>query len=273
MNPVITTALAAAAVCWMLSAIFTLVELRAQRSGSPRLPIGRVLAALGALCLAALMAWLWSTQQRPPIRTLGETRLWYATLLPLIGLAVEWRLRAAELRLPMIGFGLLFVGISLANPGALDRTLMPALQSRWFVPHVTVYLASYAALSLSCGAALLALWRIRREHRSATAEDLRLPMLLLRIGIPFLTLGLLFGALWAKQAWGHYWSWDPKETWAFLTWATYVAILHAAPEGRLSPMRRLVLVASAFAVVLGCWFLVNYLPAASASVHTYAMPG
>jgi ABC-type transport system involved in cytochrome c biogenesis permease subunit len=41
---------------------------------------------------------------------------------------------------------------------------------------------------------------------------------LVYLGFGFLTLGLLFGALWAKQAWGHYWTWDPKETWAFLTW-------------------------------------------------------
>lgn len=49
---------------------------------------------------------------------------------------------------------------------------------------------------------------------------------LVYIGTAFLTLGLLFGALWAKEAWGHYWTWDPKETWAFLTWIGYILYIH-----------------------------------------------
>lgn len=242
----------------------------AQREPRPALAdIGRWLAVAGVLALAGLVGWLWLSLGRPPLRTLGETRLWYALLLPAIGLVVEWRLKAQELRLPMLGFGILFVGISLAKPEALDRTLMPALQSPWFVPHVVVYMVSYAALGLSCGAALWALGRRAWRREPCAAADLALPMLLVRIGLPFLTLGLLFGALWAKEAWGHYWTWDPKETWAFLTWAAYVAVLHAAPEGRFAPRRHLVLVAASFAVVLACWFVLNMLPAANASVHTY----
>lgn len=225
----------------------------------------------GVVLLAATLLALWATLGRPPLRTLGETRLWYALWLPLIGLAVERRLGVAALRLPMLAFGLLFVGINLARPEGFDRTLMPALRSAWFVPHVTVYLVAYAALGLSCGAALAALARARRARRGVTAGDLWLPAMLVRIGVPFLTLGLLFGALWAKGAWGHYWSWDPKETWAFLTWAVYLGLLHAQQERPASPRAGLWLHAAAFLVVLGCWFLINYLPAARASVHTYAM--
>src|SRR5690606_38218932 len=115
---------------------------------------------LAGLCLlAATIATLWMTLGRPPLRTLGETRLWYAFWLPTIGLLVERRLGTAALRLPMLAMGLLFVGINLARPDALDRTLMPALRSAWFVPHVTVYLVAYAALGLSCGAAIAALVR------------------------------------------------------------------------------------------------------------------
>jgi len=203
------------------------------------------------------------------MRTLGETRLWYALLLPTIGLVIEWRLKTQVLRLPMLFFGLLFVLLNLSRPAVFDRTLMPALQSPWFVPHVVVYMVSYAALGLSCGAAVWILLRAWWTRSPLTDQDAYLPSLLVRLGLPFLTLGLLFGALWAQEAWGHYWTWDPKETWAFLTWIAYVALLHYEYLSERSPFVRLVSTALSFAVVLGCWFLVNYLPAAQSSVHTY----
>ena len=49
---------------------------------------------------------------------------------------------------------------------------------------------------------------------------------LVYVGLAFLTIGMLFGALWAKEAWGHYWSWDPKETWAAITWLAYLIYVH-----------------------------------------------
>lgn len=229
----------------------------------------RGLLVAGVAVLAALLAALWLSLDRPPLRTLGETRLWYAALLPLIGLAIEWRLGTRALRLPMIAFGLLFIAINLARPDALDRTLMPALRSPWFVPHVVVYMVSYAALGLACGAALGGWIRAWRAGRAPVESDAALARLLVRLAIPFLTLGLAFGALWAKEAWGHYWTWDPKETWAFLTWAAYLCLLHVDRERGLTPRQALLGIGAAFVVVLGCWFLVNELPSAQASVHTY----
>ena len=49
---------------------------------------------------------------------------------------------------------------------------------------------------------------------------------LVYVGLAFLSIGMLFGALWAKEAWGHYWAWDPKETWALITWILYAIYLH-----------------------------------------------
>ena len=89
------------------------------------------------------------------------------------------------------------------------------------------------------------------------------------LGFGFLTLGLLVGAVWAKEAWGHYWTWDPKETWSFLTWAVYLAYLHLRPEWQAKPRHAAAYLALASTVVLICWFGVNYLPSAQQSVHTY----
>lgn len=258
-----------AGILWALALLATAAELLdGRRARFWRLGAQGLLAG-GCGVLIGLTALLWSDLGRPPLRTLGETRLWYALLLPVIGLLVELRLRTSILRVPMILFGILFVSINIAKPDTLDRTLMPALQSPWFIPHVVLYMVSYAALGLSCGAAVWVLIQAAWKRRAPAANEVHLAVLLMRIGLPFLTLGLLVGALWAKEAWGHYWTWDPKETWAFLTWAVYLGLLHTVNESRVSPRLYLGGIAVAFLVVLGCWFLVNYLPAAQVSVHAY----
>ena len=221
----------------------------------------RWLTMVGLLAVGGLLGWLWLHLDRPPLRTLGETRLWYAGLSVAAGGLVAWRLRTTALRLPMLGLGVLFLGLNLAMPQALDHTLMPALQSPLFVPHVVVYLLAYAVLGLSAG---VAAWRLFRRE-----DDLDLPFRLVHAGLPLLTLGLCMGAVWAKEAWGHYWAWDPKETWALLTWIAYVCLIHAEGGLRERPRLALASVATCFAVVLMCWFLVNHLPSTAVSVHTY----
>ena len=92
---------------------------------------------------------------------------------------------------------------------------MPALQSIWFIPHVSVYILSYSMF----GAATIASF-ILLNNLSKNKQDTKLADLidnLVYSGFGFLSLGMLMGAIWAKEAWGNYWSWDPKETWAFLT--------------------------------------------------------
>jgi ABC-type transport system involved in cytochrome c biogenesis permease subunit len=248
--------LAAAAVALGLAALATLLR---------RHRLALAAQTAGLACLAGLIAWLWLSLGRPPLRTLGETRLWYAALTVALGLGLEWRLGTRALRLPMLGFGLLFALLGLALPDSFDRTLMPALLSPWFVPHVVVNLVAYAALALAGGAAVEALWRRRGLPGD---HDLALPTVLAKVGLAFLTMGLAFGALWAKEAWGHYWSWDPKEAWAYLSWCVCVAAMHL---GRASGARlRAWTLVAAMAMVFASWFLVSSLPAARASVHTYS---
>ena len=102
-----------------------------------------------------------------------------------------------------------FICINLFKPEIHDKTLMPALQSPWFAPHVIVYMFAYALLGAATIVAVIQLWTGRMYI--ATADNL------VRLGLAFMTIGMLFGALWAKEAWGHYWGWDPKETWAAIT--------------------------------------------------------
>lgn len=91
-------------------------------------------------------------------------------------------------------------------------------------------------------------------------------------GLALLTLGMLMGALWAKEAWGHYWAWDPKETWAAVTWLSYLAYLHLARYDKQHQRLACWMLIVSFCLLQMCWWGINYLPSAQAtSVHTYSM--
>ena len=235
-----------------------------------RFPLGPVAFALGWLVMVGYMAWLWHALERPPLRTQGETRLWYTLCLPVIGLLVEWRWRTRTVAYPTIIMAMVFLIITMWHPETLDKSLMPALRSPWFAPHVIVYMVAYATLGIAAAMAGWALMRAGFLDTPALERVAEEGHRLIFIGFPFLTAGLIFGAFWAKIAWGHYWSWDPKETWAFMTWAMYLAYIHLVRYTRLSSRTQLALMAGAFVVLLGCWFGVNNLPSAQMSIHTYS---
>ncbi len=253
----------AAISCWMIALVLFAVP----RRYTPVHFLAHCSYISGILILAAVAAILWSGMDRAPLRTLGETRLWYGMFLPLIGYAVylrwdyRWMLHYASI------VSAVFLGINLLNPENYDRDLMPALQSPWFVPHVIVYIFAYAVLAASAIVAVKGLILHYRHHEKL--PELHLADNLVYIGFGFLTMGLLFGALWGKEAWGHYWTWDPKETWAFLTWIVYLAYMHHRIHRPGQVTGSLWILSLAFIILLICWFGVNYLPSAADSVHVY----
>jgi len=234
-----------------------------------RFPLGHTALLLGWLQIAGYIAWLWVVLQRPPLRTQGETLLWCTLFLPAIGFLSDWLWRTKTVIIPTVIFAMGFLIATLLMPGSLDKSLAPALRSPWFAPHVIVYMISYAMMAV---AAAVAGWLLIFSYYSNLdlPKSVEIVRRLVYFGFPFLTMGMIFGALWAKVAWGHYWSWDPKETWAFLTWAMYLAYIHLDRLTNLPPRRHLAMVMVALLVVLGCWFGVNSLPSAQMSVHTYA---
>ena len=89
----------------------------------------------------------------------------------------------------------------------------------------------------------------------------------------FLTFGMISGSIWAKQAWGSYWTWDPKETWAAATWCAYLVYIHrrncrGKTSSRHDVLSYLVLIVG-FLLLQMCWWGVNLLPSASSSLHSY----
>ena len=140
---------------------------------------------------------------------------------------------------------------------------MPALQSPWFIPHVTIYMFSYSVLGCAFILSCMGLFKRRANYLEAADK-------LVYTGLAFLTVGMLTGAIWAKAAWGHYWSWDPKETWAAVTWTGYLLYVHLRLFRSSSPRVLYWILIVSFLSFQMCWYGVNYLPAARQSVHLYS---
>jgi ABC-type transport system involved in cytochrome c biogenesis permease subunit len=221
----------------------------------------------GILVIIGFISLLWYHLERPPLRTLGETRLLYVFFLPLIGIVFYLRWGYTWFLSYALMMTFVFVIINLNHPETYDKTLMPALQSPWFVPHVVVYILGYALLGVSTLVSVYGLY----QHYFGTFETkvILLADNLVYLGFSFLTCGLLFGALWAKQAWGHYWTWDPKETWAFLTWLGYLLYIHMRWQHPKKISLSLWILSLSFLLLMVAWFGINYLPSAQNSVHVY----
>lgn len=222
---------------------------------------------LGLAVFFAYILIMWITLERPPIRTMGETRLWYSFFLPLAGIIVysRWQYKW------ILGFSTLlaavFVCINLFRPEIHSKTLMPALQSPWFAPHVIVYMMAYALLG---AAVVMSVYLLFCKKEAGTDREMEITDNLVYVGLSFMTLGMLMGAIWAKEAWGHYWAWDPKETWAAITWLSYLVYIHYRLYRPRSIRPSLWLIIIAFCLLQMCWWGINYLPSAQGmSVHTY----
>lgn len=210
---------------------------------------------------------MWISLERPPMRTMGETRLWYSFFLPLAGLITYSRWRYKWILSFSFVLSLVFICINLFKPEIHNKTLMPALQSPWFTPHVIVYMFAYAMLGAATVMAVYLIWFKKKEIER---QEMDLCDNLTYVGLAFMTLGMLSGAIWAKAAWGHYWAWDPKETWAVATWFSYLGYVHYRLGRPLAYRKALVGLLISFLLLQMCWYGINYLPSAQgASVHTY----
>ena len=221
----------------------------------------------GLAVFAAFILAFWMTIERPPLRTMGETRLWYSLFLPTAGLMVYSRWKYKWILTFSTLMALIFIMVNLMKPEIHSKTLMPALQSPWFAPHVIVYMFAYALL----GAATVMALYLLLKRTPPTNEEYEITDNLVYVGFAFMTFGMLFGALWAKEAWGHYWGWDPKETWAAITWLSYLVYIHYRRIADHDARTALWVLLASFALLQMCWWGINYLPSAQGtSVHTYS---
>lgn len=221
--------------------------------------------------LGVFIAGMWLSLERPPLRTMGETRLWYSFFVIIAGLItyVRWRY------IVILSFsGVLssvFMLINIFKPEIHNKSMMPALESPYFVPHVISYIFAYALLGAGLLLGLYILYRSRHDRSFNVRPLLASSDNLVYTGLAFLMVGLILGCLWAKVAWGTYWSWDPKETWAAITLLSYLMYVHHRIHNPKAYAVSFLLLGISFLFLQICWYGVNYLPAAQGvSIHTYS---
>ncbi len=163
----------------------------------------------------------------------------------------------------IIALILLTVASSPIAPKDIEPPI-PALQSLWLVLHVTFSFIGESFFALSFVTAIYYLV-VKDEKKKINAD--RLTYTAIAIGYPIYTAGaLIFGAIWAESAWGRYWSWDPKETWALITWLVYTAFLHARLVKSLRGRTASILAIVGFLFTIFTFFGVNFV---LSGLHSY----
>ena len=301
------------------------------------------------VCLTSHLILRWVNSGHFPLSNLYESLLFLSWCLLILYIYIETftkTLFLGVLTSPAVLCLVTFTDFSL--PPELQRSspLVPSLQSNWLVMHVTVMIASYAALLLGCLVAIayLIFSQFFQDPKQTTKSDnsqmylgsqssngaisgsekniffetstetslvtdfnstetkllsnnpvnVNLDLLsvfetpklenkieqssqfllfldnlsyrTIGIGFCFLTLGILSGAVWANETWGNYWSWDPKETWAFITWLTFASYLHSRLIGGWTGSKPAWIASFGFIIVWVCYLGVNLL---GQGLHSY----
>ena len=269
-------------------------------SSAQRTGVVQLLVAVANLLLTAQLVLRWWESGHFPISNLYESLCFLAWACTLTQLLVErtWPSPIVAAAATPMGLGCIaFASFALPDQLQTSAPLVPALRSSWLVMHVSVIMVSYAALLVGSLLSLAVLFTDRGEalelrsssigsggYRRAVAtteggliqlqsvqfstnEQLdSLSYRTITVGFLMLTVGIVSGAVWANEAWGSYWSWDPKETWALICWLVYAAYLHTRLSRGWQGRRPALVAVSGLVVIAVCYIGVNLL---GIGLHSY----
>ncbi len=241
------------------------------------------------LLLAAVLLIRWITAGHFPLSNLYESLIflaWAFTSMHLVCASFVQLPFLAAITAPITLLTFTFATFSLPKEMQKASALVPALQSNWLMMHVSIMILSYAALLFGSLFALVFLLvpntlkfqiaetipsdipgQVTSSHLSKLGQTLdNCSYRILGFGFPLLTMGILSGAVWANEAWGSYWSWDPKETWALITWLVFAIYLHARLTRGWIGTKPAIIAACGFVTVWVCYLGVNLL---GSGLHSY----
>lgn len=222
-----------------------------------RVPWGNMYEFTSVACLVAVVSFLLVLIRQPRLRHLGVFVLFPVLVLMFLGGTVLY---------------------------AKAEQLVPALHSYWLAIHVSAAAVGTGIFLVSSVGTLLYLVRARWEVATAagrtpsrlatlgeylpSAQGLdRMAYRTAAFGFPLYTFGIICGAIWAEAAWGKYWSWDPKETWALITWVIYAAYLHARATAGWKGAKAGYINLLGFAAMVFNFFVINIVVS---GLHSYA---
>ena len=270
------------------------------------LQIGRISSLVANLLLFFVLASRWIIAGYFPLSNLYESLLFLTWTLLTIYLYLENKTKSKLMGAILIPVALLIMGfanLTLSPDMQKASPLVPALQSNWLMMHVSMMMLSYATLimgSLLCilflviskyqevdlqlvDESTLPLYNVMLDYYEAKlfspsdeiSELGKLKLLqsldnwsyrIIGLGFPFLTIGIIAGGVWANEAWGSYWSWDPKETWALITWIVFATYLHSRITKGWEGKKTALLGGLGFFVIWICYLGVNFL---GKGLHSY----
>ena len=206
---------------------------RTKRSGE----LGTVMIVLAFICLLVAVVSRGISAERVPWGNMYEFSITGALAFTGAYIFALWKYKIRWLGLPVAISVLLTLGTAITVLYVPSAPLVPALKSAWLVIHVSAAIISGGVFLLAnCIAATYLILDRYEENSGRPVWALKLPSLealdqlsyrLVALVFPLWTFSVIAGAIWAEAAWGRYWGWDPKETWAFITWVAYAAYLHA----------------------------------------------
>jgi cytochrome c-type biogenesis protein CcsB len=268
--------------------------------------IGRISTLLANLLLFFILCSRWIIAGYFPLSNLYESLLFLTWLLLTIYLYIETKTKSKLIGSVLIPVALLisgFANLTLSPEMQKASPLVPALQSNWLMMHVSMMLLSYGTLII--GSLLCILFLVISRYKDIDfkiIDDSSLPLYnimldyyetkllspsneiselgklkllqsldnwsyrIIGLGFPFLTIGIISGGVWANEAWGSYWSWDPKETWALITWLIFATYLHARITKGWEGKKTAILGSLGFFVIWICYLGVNFL---GKGLHSY----
>ena len=194
------------------------------------------------------------------------------------GLCLVSLIFISKYKFPVIGAFAAPVILLLIGYAAMQsrevKALMPSLRSSWLGFHVSTAIIAYGSFGVSFVLGVIFLLRDRMKDEGFWARHVpakeKLDLISYRsvcLGLLFLTFTIVTGAIWAEQAWGSYWSWDPKETWSLVTWLVYATYLHLRIRRGWKGRTAAVFAVAGFVCVIFTYIGVNtFLP----GIHSYA---
>jgi ABC-type transport system involved in cytochrome c biogenesis permease subunit len=236
---------------------------------TPVITAGKVLAviAFGLQTIALTLRWVASYRAgfgHAPVSNLYESLVvlsWAVMLASLVFLWMKKSLQAIIFACPIIVMILLYASFAPGMDNSI-KPLLPALKSNWLLIHVITCMMGYALLALGT---VLTVYDNSFKSRENSSGEKEAAYVFISAGFVIFSFGIMTGAVWAQTAWGRYWGWDPKETWALITWLVYAAALHARKKSGNSSILYAGLVIFGLVCILFTYLGVNYLP----GLHSY----
>ena len=225
--------------------------------------ISRILWILGIACNAAIVIDNWIVNGYVPFVSMYQVLTFLALIFAPIYLYV-WRLQDGGWMARYFCFasGICMIGVNFMSGGGLWH-FPPALQSVWFVPHILAYMIAYSLCAVACILTVTSFFHKNDRPRLDAGT-----YSLVCAAFPFMTMGMLWGAIWANDIWGAFWSFDAKENWALVTWLMYAVYLHFRRHGQLKKFAKIFVVLGFICIVITMLF-VNVM--GGSSQHSYSM--